>query len=71
MEKRISPTWTLKYLTKELEKDLGDLSSDPLYGAINHEAMEDIDGGVDGEGGGCDCCDYYAYSDGDTPEGDL
>ena len=61
---------TLQELTRELEKDLGGLASDPLFqalaGEMQHEANEEID-----EGEGCDCCDYYAFSDGDTPEGDL
>ena len=57
---------TLGQLTRELRDAQEDITSDPLYGAINHEALEDQD---DFEG--CDCCDYYAYSDGDTPEGDL
>lgn len=63
---------TLKELEKELEKSLGSLQSDPMFqamaGEVQHEANEGID---EGEGEGCDCCDYYAYSDGDTPEGDL
>ncbi len=57
---------TLGQLEKELKEALEDMSSDPLYGAINHEALEEQD---DFEG--CDCCDYYAFSEGDTPEGDL
>ena len=57
---------TLLQLTRELRDAQEDLTSDPLYGAINHEALEDQD---DFEQ--CDCCDYYAYSEGDTPEGDL
>ncbi len=63
---------TLQELTKELEKDLGGLQSDPLFqamaGEAQHEANEEIDDSdhaID-----CDCC-YYAFSEGDTPEGDL
>ena len=59
---------TLKELTKELETEVNDLTSDPLYGAINHEAMEEQDDSDHAED--CDCC-YYAYSAGDAPEGDL
>jgi len=65
---------TLGQLQKELKKELEDLTTDPLYGEMAellHEAKHDIDEGF-GEGEGeCDCCDYYAFSEGDTPEGDL
>ena len=61
---------TLQELTKELEKSLGCLTSDPLFQAMagegQHEANEEME-----EGEGCECCDYYAFSEGDTPEGDI
>ena len=57
---------TLVQLTKELREAQEDLTTDPLYGAMQHEGDHDQD---DFEG--CDCCDYYAYSEGDTPEGDI
>ncbi len=57
-------------LTNELEKSLGCLTSDPLFqamaGEVQHEANEETE-----EGEGCDCCDYYAFSDGDSPDGDI
>jgi hypothetical protein len=59
---------TLAQLERELKEALEDMSNDPLYGAINHEANEDQDDSDHDEN--CDCC-YYAYSNGDSPEGDL
>lgn len=59
---------TLAQIEKELREALEDMSNDPLYGAINHEAMEEQDDSDHAED--CDCC-YYAYSAGDAPEGDL
>ena len=47
------------------DSDLAELAQ------LLHEAKHDIDEGFDEGEGECNCCDYYAYSDGDSPEGDL
>ncbi len=59
---------TLAQLEKELKEASEDMSNDALYGAINHEALEEQDDFDHSED--CDCC-YYAFSAGDTPEGDI
>jgi len=51
--------------------DLEKMAELEKLGELLHEAKHDIDEGFDEGEGECNCCDYYAYSDGDSPEGDL